>query len=311
MFEPSQLLQTLASYWVDPSRRLFWGFILSSVVIIVLQWLWQKKRFTWKRIKLTFFSKKYWLNKSSLTDVGWLSLNAVIRAALLVPLFGSHLLGAMWVAKQLQSNFDRPPELHFPWWAIALTYTLVYFVIEDFSRFYLHRLMHKVPTLWRFHRVHHSAEILTPLTLYRIHPIEMTLYYVRGMVVFSVVSGVFIYFAGKKLNAIDILGVDALGFLFNFLGANLRHSHIWLGFGVFERWFISPAQHQIHHSKSELHRDKNFGTCLACWDRWFGALVYSGKRKKITFGIAQKQKLNTFSEKTAFRGPILDEVHMK
>jgi len=69
-----------------------------------------------------------------------------------------------------------------------------------------------------------------------------------------------------------------LGFLFNALGANLRHSHIWLSFGSLERWFISPAQHQIHHSSAEADRDINFGTCLAIWDRLFG----SHRRASIT-----------------------------
>ncbi len=285
-FELTNWLQSAGGNFSDPSRRLFWGFILSALVIVFIQWLWQKKRITWRRIYLTFFSKKYWLTKSSLVDLTWLSVNGTLRILILVPLFGSHLLGAIWVAKQLRVHFDAPPSFELPWWVIALSYTIVFFIVEDFSRFYLHRTMHKVPMLWRFHKVHHSAEILTLLTLHRIHPVEMTLYYLRGMCVFGVVSGVFIYFFGRKLTAFDILGVDALGFLFNALGANLRHSHIWLSFGVLERWFISPAQHQIHHSKDLAHRDKNFGTCLACWDRWFGALVYSGKRKKLKFGVA-------------------------
>ena len=42
------------------------------------------------------------------------------------------------------------------------------------------------------------------------------------------------------------------GVLFNFAAANLRHSHIWISFGRFEKIFISPAQHQIHHSVKEM-----------------------------------------------------------
>jgi len=143
----------------------------------------------------------------------------------------------------------------------------VFFIAEDVSRFALHRWMHVSPFLWRFHTVHHSAINLTPVTVHRVHPVEMSLYYLRGLMVFGLVSGVFLYLFGGQLHGWEILGVDCLGFLFNALGANLRHTPIWLTFGRFERWFISPAQHQIHHSAAVAHYDKNFGTCLAIWDR--------------------------------------------
>lgn len=271
---------------IDPSRRLFWGFIVSAVILVVLQWLWLGKRITWRRVRATFFAKKYWLTYSTLTDVSYTFINTAIRSSLLIPLFGSHLVATLWVGRSLQGLFGDGPDLVLPWWLIATSYTLVFFVVEDFSRFYLHRIMHKVPFLWRFHKVHHSATTLTPLTLHRVHPVEMTLYYLRGTIVFSVVSGVFIYLAGRKLSALDILGVDALGFLFNVAGANLRHSHIWLSFGVFERWLISPAQHQIHHSSDVCHHDKNFGTCLAFWDKINDSWLKSGTPKRLRFGIA-------------------------
>lgn len=275
-------LQTL----IDPSRRLFWGFIASAIVLVIAHWLWMGKRITWRRICATFFAKKYWLTRSTFTDISYLFLNTAIRSSLLIPLFGSHLLATLWVARTLQGQLGDAPDVSLPWWLIATLYTLVFFVVEDFSRFYLHRVMHKVPFLWRLHRVHHSATILTPITLHRVHPLEMTLYYIRGTLVFSLVSGIAIYLAGRKLSALDILGVDALGFLFNIAGANLRHSHIWLSFGFFERWLISPAQHQIHHSSADHHHDKNFGTCLAIWDRLLGSWLCAGKPRRLSFGIA-------------------------
>lgn len=279
------VIAELSGIAIDPSKRLFWGFLASSAVLIVATWFLQQKKMTWRRICATFFAREYWLTRSTLVDVSFLGLNTFLRTVLLVPLFGSHLVGALWVGRSLQGQFGTMPELQLPVWLIGIAYTLVFFIVEDLSRFSLHRLMHRVPLLWGFHRTHHSAEILTPLTLNRVHPVEMSLYFLRGLIVFSLVSGAFIYVAGSKLTALEILGVDALGFLFNFLGANLRHSHIWLSFGPFERWFISPAQHQIHHSADIQHRDKNFGTCLACWDKWFGSWVKAGSRRRFRFGL--------------------------
>jgi sterol desaturase/sphingolipid hydroxylase (fatty acid hydroxylase superfamily) len=54
------------------------------------------------------------------------------------------------------------------------------FVVEDASRFLFHLASHRSPWLWELHKVHHSAEVLTPFTLYRLHPIEGFLNRSRG-----------------------------------------------------------------------------------------------------------------------------------
>ena len=269
----SEFLSLTLGQITDPSKRLFWGFIASSIVLILIYWWISPYPVTWHRVQQTFFSRRYWLTKSALTDTSFLIANSLIKLLILVPLFGSHLLGAVWFAGLLQKYFDSPSAIELPTWGIAVAFSPTFFLLEDISRFGLHRLMHKVPALWHLHKVHHSATTLTPLTLHRIHPVEMTLYALRGWMVFTLVSGAFLYLAGRELTALHILGVDALGFLFNVLGANLRHSHIPLSFGPFERWFISPVQHQIHHSSAPAHVDKNFGTCLAIWDKLGGSWV--------------------------------------
>jgi sterol desaturase/sphingolipid hydroxylase (fatty acid hydroxylase superfamily) len=59
-----------------------------------------------------------------------------------------------------------------------------------------------------------------------------------------------------------------------FCRKNLRiffHSQFWISFGpVFNHIFISPAQHQIHHSVLPQHRDRNMGAIFAFWDYFFG-----------------------------------------
>ena len=298
----SEFLSLTLGQVTDPSKRLFWGFIASSIVLILIYWWVSPYPVTWHRVQQTFFSRRYWLTKSTLTDTSFLIANSLIKLLILVPLFGSHLLGAVWFAGLLQKYFDSPSAIELPTWGIAVAFSLTFFLLEDISRFGLHRLMHKVPALWHLHKVHHSATTLTPLTLHRIHPVEMTLYALRGWMVFTLVSGAFLYLAGRELTALHILGVDAVGFLFNVLGANLRHSHIPLSFGPFERWFISPVQHQIHHSSAPAHVDKNFGTCLAIWDKLGGSWVsgrsddspsaaddHSLREPRLRFGLTQPE----------------------
>ena len=61
--------------------------------------------------------------------------------------------------------------------------------------------MHRIPFLWRFHQIHHSAEVLTPLTFHRIHPVESLLYDVRG----ALVTG------GMAVSFTGFLEVERLG----------------------------------------------------------------------------------------------------
>ena len=102
----------------------------------------------------------------------------------------------------------------------------------------------------------------------------------------GLVTGVFIWLFGAKLSGWDILGVNVLGMVFNAIGANLRHSHVWWGYGkAIERWFISPAQHQLHHSYASQHFNRNYGTCLSCWDRMTKSLLLSADESEVDFGV--------------------------
>ena len=98
-------------------------------------------------------------------------------------------------------------------------------------------------------------------------------------------SGVFLYLFGAMIGIVDILGVNLFLFIFSLAGSNLRHSHIKIKYpAILENLFISPYQHQIHHSTKYPH--KNFGGYLAIWDSIFGTLKHSKDVKKIRFGVA-------------------------
>ena len=273
---------------LDPSKRLFWGCLLSSLVLASVAATIHAGRFDLRAQLGALFDRRYWLNRSTSQDLGLLFLNNAIRLLVLVPIVGSHLALTLATGRFLQANLGDAPSLELPWFAIATIYGLTFFVAEDASRFFLHLAMHRCPLLWRFHRVHHSARILTPLTLFRQHPVEQALYFARGTVVFGVVSGFFIWLFGRHLTTFDILGVDLLGFLFNMAAANLRHSHVWLSFGPLERWFVSPAQHQLHHSRD--HGNVNLGSYLAIWDRILGTSQRAGVKQELVFGLPELRR---------------------
>ncbi len=269
----------------DPTSRLFYLNVVFAVVFI-FAWLFivHKKRILKKRyLKTLFFSKNYWWNNSTKTDYKLYVLNSVLKIALFIPYLDFSYRLSIYFLKKLQniSAFDLPLQINF---LNLLVFTVVFFVADDFIRFAHHYLMHNVPFLWHFHKTHHSATTLTPITLYRTHPVESAIATVRNSLSLSIATSFFIFLFQAELTMVTLLGVNFFGFLFNLLGSNLRHSHIPISFGPFENIFISPKQHQIHHSTNPSHFNKNFGVSISIWDQLIQTHLKSKHIKRLKFG---------------------------
>jgi len=103
----------------------------------------------------------------------------------------------------------------------------------------------------------------------------------------GVAVGLSAYCFGGSIARVLLVGTNIFVFIFNVTGAHLRHSHLWLSYGSrLNQIFISPAMHQIHHSKASVHIDKNLGGCLAVWDRLMGTLHVPRTREEMSFGLA-------------------------
>lgn len=192
---------------------------------------------------------------------------------------------------------------------IALTAGIA--LTNDFTAYWLHRAYHEFKLFWAFHSVHHSAEVLTPMTNDRIHPAEYLLSLPVYATVLGVVEGLLMYYVVGHIDFYTIGGMNAVVVVFYLAGANLQHSHIWLSYGKYlERILISPAQHQIHHSIGMDHDRKNFGQMFAVWDWAFGTLYVPKGQMDLTFGIrAQDGTRITQPHPTlirAFIQPLID-----
>lgn len=171
------------------------------------------------------------------------------------------------------------------WLWIAILVAVV--ILQDFMTFYVHYLEHRVRALWELHKVHHSTEFLLPLSNRRFHPLQAIVDNFGNMAAVGLALGVTSYFFSLPIHDNSIIGLDGL-FVVNILSFyHLRHSHIPMRYGWLERHLISPAQHQLHHSREERHWDKNFGLCFSWWDRWFGTIVYSTPGEKFALGLPQ------------------------
>ncbi len=169
---------------------------------------------------------------------------------------------------------------------VASLFTIVIFLLDDFSKYWVHRWMHNWPILWALHKVHHSASVLTPLTVYRTHPLEGIVFTIRGSLTQGTAIAFFIFFFGEGVDLITILGANIFLFIFNSAGSNLRHSHVGISYWRWLEWFlISPAQHQLHHSTAVRHHNKNFGATLAIWDTVFGSIHHSEAIEGLRLGL--------------------------
>jgi sterol desaturase/sphingolipid hydroxylase (fatty acid hydroxylase superfamily) len=173
----------------------------------------------------------------------------------------------------------------------SLGFMIVAIVVADFTAFYVHYLQHKIPLLWQFHKVHHSAEVMHPLSNFREHPIDNLVYSLTIGATYGFVLALAAHTIGYLPDTWSLLGVPVLMFLFNITGYNLRHSHIWLRWpGRWSMIFPSPAHHQVHHSCHPDHLDKNFAFLFPVWDVLFDCYVMPEDNRDVKFGVTEKDR---------------------
>ena len=139
---------------------------------------------------------------------------------------------------------------------------LISVVLLDMAIYGQHVASHKVPMLWRVHRVHHADRDIDVSTGNRFHPIEIILSMLYKFVI------------------ILILGPAAFGvFLFEVLlngSAMFNHANVRLPLGldkIVRFLFVTPDMHRVHHSFHRDETDSNYGFNLAIWDRMFGTYI--------------------------------------
>ena len=153
-------------------------------------------------------------------------------------------------------------------------------VIFDCLIYWQHVLSHRIPFLWRLHRVHHSDRDIDVSTAIRFHPGEIAL----SMLL--------------KIGAVYVLGPAALAvILFEVIlngCALFNHSNIKLP-GWADRAMrlvvVTPDMHRVHHSIIHRETDANFGFNLPWWDRIFGTYIAQPEKGHdgMTIGLAEFQ----------------------
>ena len=159
-----------------------------------------------------------------------------------------------------------------PLWLAVITTILIF----DFAIWAQHLITHKIPLLWRFHRVHHADRDIDVSTAIRFHPVEIAV----SMLL--------------KIGLVYLLGAPALGIIaFEIIlngTAMFNHANIrlplWLDRAV-RIVLVTPDMHRVHHSDRRDEHDSNYGFALSIWDRMFGTYIAqpAARHEGMTIGL--------------------------
>lgn len=225
----------------------------------------------------------YYSHPSTRIDYWIILINQFTRIHLVLVIFTSLELGIL--LQNILTIAIPSPQLT-PSTVTLIVFNLAALFAYDFGKFLCHYYQHRNWSLWAFHKVHHSAQVLTPFAVFRFHPIDR---FMNGLFVaffMGVNYGFFFWLFGRQLELVHVLSLPVGIFLFYITTYNLRHSYIWL---AFPKWLsyvmISPAQHQVHHSIEAKHLGKNLGHIFAFWDLMFGTLYIPEKKEVFTIGL--------------------------
>lgn len=225
--------------------------------------------------------REIYAHPSTQTDIKLFLVGALIKVAGFVNFTVLHILIIYALTQGLGKSEVEPG------WVGILVMTLTIATVSDFCVYWIHRGHHEIKLIWPFHAVHHSAEVMSPITVSRKHPVYNLLSRFVTTIALATVQGLILSLFFGQISLAVISGVTVTTLVFNLLGSNFRHSHIWISYGpFFSRIFISPAQHQIHHSLAHKHWHKNYGEIFALWDWAFGTLYVPETHEALEFGLS-------------------------
>lgn len=278
--------KVVAPLFAQPT--LHWMFIGSTILLAAAFYAWREGAWTWRAQVSKVFPKAVFGHPSAVLDYKFFVVNQFVMTYLRLGSFAVGLIGLLYVTEGVSALMNaiggpRADAGAPPWWAVAL-FTLVFTIAYDFARFYAHFLHHRFPLLWEFHKVHHSAEVLTPFSSFRAHPVDQFIEFLLRLIATSAVAGVFGYFYASGIEQLTILNYGALTFFF-YLSSHLRHSHVPMDFGGANHVLVSPLMHQLHHSAQHEHFDKNFGFIFSFWDKLAGTFYMPRKGETFTLGL--------------------------
>ncbi len=260
--------------WIESHKHLPWTIFLLTFAILTLLEM-QAEAYQEKTPRLL-----RWPNNILLA-----LLNALLMRFVL-PSF------TVWVAIKAYGqgfgvmNWIKVPEIS----GFILTVTFL-----DWVLYYLHRLYHAIPWLWKIHRVHHTDPEVDVTTGLRFHPLELILT--------TLVKAGFVYLIGAPIYSVFIYEIlSALFVLYDHSNVNLPSSVE----KAIRSIFITPYMHRVHHSQKTEERNKNYGFIFSGWDVLFGTYKDPAKVNQLSLGLDLFHTTRFLRFKQLLLQPFLD-----
>ncbi|UYV38001.1 sterol desaturase family protein [Rhodobacteraceae bacterium D3-12] len=191
-----------------------------------------------------------WLTNWGITILNTLALRALA--------FGLPLLAVGAAVDAAANGWGLLNHLDWPAW-VEITAAVLFF---DFAIWAQHLVTHKVPLLWRLHRVHHADRDIDVTTAIRFHPVEIALSMLLKIGL--------VYLIGPAALAIILFEIILNG------TAMFNHANMalpaWLDRPL-RLVLVTPDMHRVHHSVHRSEHDSNYGFALSIWDRLFRTYI--------------------------------------
>lgn len=152
-------------------------------------------------------------------------------------------------------------------------------ILFDIWMYWWHRFNHKLPFLWKFHKMHHTDTLMDSTSAFRFHMVE---------IIFSSIG---------RLAIIPILGISLSQLLIYELILLpiiiFHHSNINLPKRIdylLRLFIVTPNHHRIHHSKIQRETDSNYSSIFSFWDKLFVSYNKRKDYRKISLGLDVKEQ---------------------
>lgn len=238
----------------------FYGLLLVSAIFLVFEWL------TPWRPDQPKFRRDFWL------DFFYMFFNFFLFSLVFYNALSEVVVHLFrdWLA---MAGLRHLTAIQVEGWPVWVQW-LVLFVVRDFVQWNVHRLLHRVPWLWEFHKLHHSVRQMGFAAHLRYHWMETIVY--RGFEYLPLAM------IGFGIDDFFVVHMFALTI------GHANHANIDLPLGPLCYLLNSPQMHIWHHARhlpAERAHGVNFGISLSLWDYIFGTNYqpYDGRDIELGF----------------------------
>ncbi len=244
----------------------FYGLIAISLLVFLLEIL-----FPWRKNQ-PIFRKDFWLDIFYMF-FNFFLLNLIVLIALsnvteqvfkdLLSVFNLELQSIQLV------NLSEFPKI------ISL---LIFFLVSDFMQWITHRMLHRVPFFWNFHKVHHSVKQMGFAAHLRYHWMEPVIYKSMLYIPMALVGG----FSVEDVFIVHFFAITI---------GHLNHANLGWDYGILKYIFNNPKMHIWHHAKEMPNRyGSNFALSLSIWDYIFKTNYIPSDGRDIELGFANEEQ---------------------